>query len=335
MFISAARSRLFAQLWSLGGLSPLALLLSALPAHAQTQTVNIQFQAMVGDSSFLCGVDYANLGSDGRTMTATDFRFYVSDVALITPEGETVPVTLAQDGRWQYENVALLDFEDKTGACTNGTTATNTVISGTIPEGEYTGLAFTLGVPFALNHADATLAPSPLNLTSMWWNWQGGYKFLRIDLDRAVAQNPAPQSAPAEPAKQHPDHGQPDATGRDHSSESGHGESHPGDAVLGSFVIHLGSTGCQLADGAQVPTHCHSPNLSRITLPDFNPAENVVVADLAALVAATNLSENWPDTAVGCMSGRDDMDCVGIFQQLGIPFGERSATPEQSFFTIK
>jgi uncharacterized repeat protein (TIGR04052 family) len=40
-------------------------------------------------------------------------------------------------------------------------------------------LRFTLGVPFALNHADPTEAQPPLDQTVMHWHWQAGYKFLR------------------------------------------------------------------------------------------------------------------------------------------------------------
>ena len=42
-------------------------------------------------------------------------------------------------------------------------------------------MRFTLGVPQELNHADQAVAASPLNITGMWWSWQGGYKFLKID----------------------------------------------------------------------------------------------------------------------------------------------------------
>jgi uncharacterized repeat protein (TIGR04052 family) len=45
----------------------------------------------------------------------------------------------------------------------------------------YQGVRFKVGVPFELNHADATTAPSPLNLTALFWSWNGGYKFLRVD----------------------------------------------------------------------------------------------------------------------------------------------------------
>ena len=43
------------------------------------------------------------------------------------------------------------------------------------------GLRFTVGVPFAQNHQDQAAAPSPLNLTGMFWSWQSGYKFVRIE----------------------------------------------------------------------------------------------------------------------------------------------------------
>src|SRR4029079_10322095 len=38
-----------------------------------------------------------------------------------------------------------------------------------------------LGVPFDLNHGNAATAPSPLNFSAMFWSWQLGYKFLRLD----------------------------------------------------------------------------------------------------------------------------------------------------------
>ena len=43
-------------------------------------------------------------------------------------------------------------------------------------------LSFTLAVPFALNHQNPLLQPSPLNLPSMFWSWRSGHKFLRLDM---------------------------------------------------------------------------------------------------------------------------------------------------------
>jgi uncharacterized repeat protein (TIGR04052 family) len=91
-------------------------------------------------------------------------------------------VALTQDGLWQLDDVALLDFEDATGGCANGTEQTRDVVEGTVPAGDYTGLRFDVGLPFEKNHRDQTLQPSPLNLSRMFWSWNAGYKFMRLDI---------------------------------------------------------------------------------------------------------------------------------------------------------
>ncbi|MGP1386785.1 MAG: MbnP family copper-binding protein [Thainema sp.] len=291
---------------------------------ADTQPVTIRFQAKVGDQPFSCGQSYT-LGTTASSVTPLDFRFYVSDVALVDADGNTVPLTLEQDGRWQYESVALLDFEDKSGGCANGTVETNDRIVGTVPAGDYTGLQFTVGVPFELNHADATLAASPLNLTSLWWNWQLGYKFARIDLSNQIQTGMLPNAS----AKHEGSHQSP---GDGHSQEqhSPHGE----ESSMQAFFIHLGSTGCESAEGTQRPLSCSNPNRSTITLTGFDPSQNVIVADLASLVADTDLSMNQPNTAPGCMSEPNDSDCSGIMDALGLAFNG-TAAQQQTFFNVE
>lgn len=304
--------------------------LTANSALAETQDIAIQFQGMVGDSSFVCGFSYGGLGMTQSVVTPTDFRLYVSEVALIAVDGAIVPVQLTQDGKWQHENVALLDFENKADVCANGTTETNTRIVGTVPAGNYQGLQFSLGVPFALNHDDVTLAPSPLNLTSMWWNWRGGYKFLRVDL--RVADASASESQHSDPSEQHhhnghkPDehhpHGKHNSQHQEHHNTN-HGSHH----ANSGFLIHLGSTGCEVVGDSQQPTSCVNPNRATVTFPEFDPHHHVVIADLAALVAGNDLAANAADTPPGCMSGAGDGDCQPLFEQLGI-------TGESSFFRV-
>jgi uncharacterized repeat protein (TIGR04052 family) len=120
------------------------------------------------------------LGTSSRASRLQDLRFYVSEVALVTRDGVEVPVALDADGVWQSDTVALLDFE---AACeSSGTPETRSKVLGTVPPGDYTGVAFDLAVPFEENHLDSTTAPSPLNVTAMYWSWQAGFKFLRLDL---------------------------------------------------------------------------------------------------------------------------------------------------------
>lgn len=46
----------------------------------------------------------------------------------------------------------------------------------------YTHIRFTLGLPFEVNHLNPLIQDSPLNIPSMFWSWQGGHKFLRLEL---------------------------------------------------------------------------------------------------------------------------------------------------------
>ncbi|MEY4520753.1 MAG: hypothetical protein RLZZ499_3353 [Cyanobacteriota bacterium] len=131
-------------------------------AQADTKEIAINFAAYVGEEEFVCGESYQGVGTEESTVTPTDFRFYVSNVALIDQDGNAVPLKLKQDGKWQYKNTALLDFENGTSACDNGTAEINTTVVGTIPQGDYQSLQFTLGVPQNLNHEDAAIAVSPL-----------------------------------------------------------------------------------------------------------------------------------------------------------------------------
>jgi uncharacterized repeat protein (TIGR04052 family) len=273
------------------------------------RAVTINFVGAVGDEAFVCGRSYAGLGRTGSTVTPSDFRFYVSEIHLLTPGGQAVPVRLEQDGIWQYENVALLDFEDRTGPCLTGTPETRGVVVGRVPKGQYRGLRFTLGVPFALNHADATIAPSPLNLTSLFWSWQSGYKFVRIDLatvgrPQTIVPGMVPRFGDLE-----------------------------GSQVLG-FAIHLGSTMCAAEGATRPPSGCRNPNRPTITLPDFDPDRDVVVADLKRLLDGVDVDTNQPGSPAGCMSTPTDADCNPLMRNFGLPFGAEPAGP-QRFFRVR
>jgi uncharacterized repeat protein (TIGR04052 family) len=158
--------------------------------NGSTEAVAITFRAKVGDAAFACGTTFDGLGTSGASAELSDFRLYVHDVRL-SKGGEAIPVALDQDGVWQLEGLALLDFENKTGKCSNGTAETNVTVRGTVPAGTtFDGIAFRVGVPFELNHGDASTAPSPLNLSALFWNWQGGRKFVRADAFAAGASAP-------------------------------------------------------------------------------------------------------------------------------------------------
>lgn len=274
VFLASVTSALFS-------LSPVAL--------AESQPVTLNFQATVNGKAFDCQQSYADIGTQKSTVQVQDFRLYVSGLRLIDETGAEVPVTLEQNP-FQYQKVALLDFENATGHC-QGTPATHTTITGTVPPGRYRGLSFEVGVPFDLNHRNVASAPSPLNMSSMFWVWRSGYKFARIDLK---------------------------STG-----------------MPQGYFIHLGSTECLgSAKGStperatEAPLQCERPNRPTVTLAHFDPQQShlPIRLDLARLLSTSNVNTNQPQTAAGCMAGKDDTDCTAIFEQLGLGKG-----PQQFF----
>lgn len=150
--------------------------------------IRLPFTAVADGAPVRCGEAITELGVGASTAQLRDLRMYVSEIALINASGDEIPVTLSPSD-WQTEALALLDFEDGAGACEEtGTPEMNTELVGSVPPGEYVGVTFSVGVPDALNHLDSAAAESPLNLGSMYWSWQTGYKFLRFDL--AVEETP-------------------------------------------------------------------------------------------------------------------------------------------------
>ena len=145
------------------------------------QTVVIRFRASVGDQAFNCAETYRSIGTTGSSVRVTDFRFFVSNVRLLDDLDKESQVSLSNDGRWQNDKVALVAFENGEGKC--GEDEINREVKGTVTEGTYVGLRFTLGVPALHNHVDPATAPSPLNLTRMFWSWNAGYKFLRLEMN--------------------------------------------------------------------------------------------------------------------------------------------------------
>ncbi len=102
-------------------------------------------------------------------------RFYVSDLAMIDAEGHATPVELATSP-WQDAATALVAL---------GGPTENRVVTGKVPPGSYAAVGFLLGVPADRNHANPLAATPPLNVPSMFWTWQSGYKFVRLDVGNA------------------------------------------------------------------------------------------------------------------------------------------------------
>lgn len=248
------------------------------------QAVAIEFAAVAGRAPVRCGQPIAGLGTTGAAAQLTDFRFFVSDVKLLREDGRAVTVRLRRDSPFRVTRgkaaVTLVDLENGTGGCAGGTRATNASVRGTVPAGDYVGARWSVGVPYALNHTDATTAPAPLNSAAMAWSWQVGRKFTKIEVS-----DPAVAGAPPWAAR--------------------------------TFFVHLGSTGCVGNPATGATARCAAGNRAEIVLKRFNPKQQRVAVDVKALTAGNDVTENGGG-APGCMSAASDPECGPVFGALGL-----------------
>ncbi len=284
---------------------------------AATQDIEVTFDLVNGTTPVVCGTSMSllNVQFDRTTVTAvnpevgqatsgklTDTRFYVSNVLLVSAQGEKTPLVLTSNN-YQDKGVALLNFGyDLTGhgtAC--NANLNNTKLVGKVAPGTYTGIEFSVGVPVyaadtnmsPLNHTNASdtqVTPTPLQNSqasqSMTWNWAGGRKFMKVEFV--------------------PDSGVTKGTGQSPVANT-------------HWNVHLGSTGCTNNPATGAEPNCSNPNRMALKFSSFDASTKKIALDVAALYAKSDLTY-MDAVSVGCMSGTTDKDCPAIFEQLGLGF---------------
>lgn len=287
------------RLYHLSLLAGCLLLPDQLSAGTNSQTLRFVLQA--GSQPLRCDSPPLPMGDPPRATRLKDAKFYLSDIRLLREDGGAEILQLTPD-QWQSRDVALLDFIPGGGSCApHAVASSNDTVRGRLPAGHYRGLAFTIGVPpegrdeqgqpVALNHGNFELADAPLDRASMAWSWQVGRKFIKLEV----------------------------------LPEGGVARSNGRAAV---WTLHLGSTGCSGNPAQPSAVHCLSPNRVAVSLPDFDPAQDSVVLDVATLLADSNLAADQAG-ASGCMSSLDDPECRPLFRQLQLQLdaGERRGLP--------
>jgi len=266
------------------------------PVDGGPSEVVLRFSPRVGTAPFSCTDTYM-LGTPAAEAEPVDFRLYVHDVRLVDAAGGEAPVTLA-DNAFQNMGVALLDFEDASGGCNQGDAETNSEIRGTVPAGDYVGVAFRVGIPFAINHEDLTSLPSPLNRTSLFWSWRSGHLFVAGVSRTIVAAGGAAPDAGLPGPNEH--------------------------------YTHIGSTMCVGDPAMGTPvTSCARPNRAAIALGAFDATTDEIIVDFGALKASVNVADN-----IGCHSSTDV--CSGPFAALGIDWSTGGETPDtQTVFRVE
>ncbi len=275
------------------------------------------FALLASASCLHCGDDDGNQDGDVPIPTELSFELRVGGEPVSCGEeypgvgAPAAPFTVT-DARFYLSSFELVDaagrghaveltpsafqrdgvalLDFEDGCGPDGTEETNTTVSGLVAPGEYRGVRFTLGVPKDKNFLDLAQAAPPLDVTGMFWTWLSGYKFLKVD-----------GSSPMETGGIFP------------------------------YLVHVGAAGCPGDNAQAAPTgDCVAPNQAHYDLDGFRFGESKIVADLADLLATTDLAFNTDGTAPGCMSELDDPECRTIFERLGIDDAD-----EQVLFSLE
>jgi AZL_007920/MXAN_0976 family protein len=267
-------------------------------------SLTIPFAAKSGTTDIHCDATLTGLGTSGDSAKISDFAFYIHGITLKTSTGASVAATL-DDNSFQdpQYGVALLDFQDKTDACAGAVKTTNkeVKIKAAVDPTTVTGIEFNVGVPSSANHHEASKSRAPYNRAGLFWAWQSGHKFMRLDVNPTLL-----------------------VTKLDTTTTK-------------TFNLHLGSTGCtgDAATGAVVT--CTSPNRPVVKLDGVKvtgTTTSTIVLDYAKTVAGTNINLDTGG-AVGCMSAQDDKDCPAIFGNLGLAHSLNSSTSPQQAFSVQ
>lgn len=308
--------------------------------QSNTITGAVSFEALASGNAVSCstppgtGVTIANALNNGTggayNIVVQDLRFYISNIKLIDASDNLVDVSLAANNfQDPATGVVLLDFEDKTGACTNGTTETHTSIQMNYPAGNYKGIQFDIGIPDASNRlyyagSPAAGTPGVYSYSGMYWTWAGAYKFTKLEFKNTGSTNNGYVSVL-------------------HLGSSGNAVTN----MSCDDVTLTATATTAVADNVHpaVPNSCIYMNRStiRLTGTSFDPVTNKVALDLASLFSGTN-TVFASSAMMSCMSGRTNVSstssnlktpCTDLFANLGVSSTTGGSTGSQIAFSLK
>jgi uncharacterized repeat protein (TIGR04052 family) len=151
----------------------------------QSSPIKVTFKPIYENIHLSCNTDFIHYDKQNEVSESQkkwqyqQIQFFLHGVEIKTKKNGWQPWAMTSSA-YQSNNVALLGE-----ACSEKREQSNwqLLLEPVQDSNEVTDIRFTLGIPFELNHLNPLTQPSPLNDSSMFWGWQGGHKFMRIELN--------------------------------------------------------------------------------------------------------------------------------------------------------
>ncbi len=145
------------------------------PPTDATVSFKLRIEGTFDTIPFALNQPFVNAAGD--TVRFTMAKFYLSEICVIDTLGRAIPVRVVDTANTvtiDNQTVTLLDYANAQNGVFELTLRAN--------PGLYRGMKFNVGVPFDLNHRDASILPRPLNVDQgMFWTWNTGYIFHRLE----------------------------------------------------------------------------------------------------------------------------------------------------------
>lgn len=129
------------------------------------------------DNTFIAGVE-------NKTWFIEQFQFFISDIQFGSENSGWHNIKLLETPYQTGNTVLLGENCRETSQEIDSDNAKNWTVEFEANESitQPSAIRFTLGLPFTVNHLNPISQKSPLNLPSMFWVWQTGHKFMRLEL---------------------------------------------------------------------------------------------------------------------------------------------------------
>jgi len=135
---------------------------------------SIEFTPHFNGEALQCNRDFV---IDNYQWQFNQLQFFISSIEIKVNDTWLKPTLIISS--YQTEEIALLGEY-----CADTNQENWQLVFNDIFE-KASQIRFTLGLPFAVNHLNPLTQESPLNIPSMFWGWQKGHKFLRLEMTSA------------------------------------------------------------------------------------------------------------------------------------------------------